>query len=159
MAASNNNVPHLFASDSAPQGRTHTGQIIASALAAALLAGACATVPAGNAPSVAVLPGGGKDMASFNKDDIACRGDAHARANDNTPLPTAMGLGGRTEVASTRGRLALRDSTDTTTGSVYGGAPAANAGTFTVQQRYDTAYVQCMFSKGHKIPVNEAMSS
>lgn len=130
-----------------------------AALAPVLVAAGCSTLPAGSAPTVAVLPGGGKDMAAFNKDDIACRSDAHASAHQSTPLPAAMGLARGEVVASTRGRLALRESTDSTTGSVYGGSPAADAGTFTIQQRYDTAYLQCMYSKGHNIPVNEAMSS
>ena len=130
-----------------------------AALAPALVCAACSTMSGGSAPTVAVLPGGGKDMAAFNTDDIACRGDAQARASERSPVPAAMGLG-RTEVASSRSRLAIRESTDTTTGSVYGGAPAADASTaFTLQQRYDTAYVQCMFSKGHKIPMKEQMSS
>jgi hypothetical protein len=70
-----------------------------------------------------------------------------------------MGLGKGEVVASSRGRIALRDDADSTTGSVYGGSPAADAGTPTAQQRFDTAYVQCMFSKGHKIPMKEQMSS
>ena len=134
------------------------GYHFGSAVAAALLASACASIPAGNAPTVAALPGGGKSMPEFNADDIACRSTAHSRANEHGPLPVAMGLGSSVEVASTRGRLALRDNTTESTGSVFGGAPAADAGTFTVQQRYDTVYLQCMFSKGHKIPVGGAMS-
>lgn len=132
---------------------------VSCAVAFALIAGACASVPMGNAPTVAVLPGGGKSMPEFNSDDIACRDTARTRANENAPLPVAMGLGQQTEVvASTRGRIALRDNVDST-GSVFGGSPAADAGTVTAQQRYDTAYVQCMHSKGHRIQVGEAMSS
>jgi hypothetical protein len=129
----------------------------ASAIAAALVTGACASLPADSAPTVGVLPGGGKNMAQFNVDDIACRTTATAKAKENTPLPTAMGLGDRVEVASTRGRLAIRDSTEST-GSVFGNAVATDNTTFTRQQRYDTAYVSCMYSKGHKIPVGEALS-
>jgi hypothetical protein len=32
-------------------------------------------------------------------------------------------------------------------------ADGANAQYYDAQQRYDFAYLQCMFSKGHKIPV------
>ena len=129
----------------------------ASSIAAALVASACASLPADSAPTVGVLPGGGKSMAQFNADDIACRTAASAKAKDNSPLPVAMGLGDRVEVASTRGRVAIRGSTEST-GSVYGGAVATDNATFTRQQRYDTAYVSCMYSKGHKIPVGEALS-
>ncbi len=134
-----------------------------SAIAAAMIAAGCASLPSanetGNAPSVGVLPGGGKTMAQMNADDVACRGIAHARASDNTPLPVAMGLGG-VEVASSRPRVTMRDRTVDTesTGSVYGNSPAIDPKMLTVQQRYDTAYVQCMYSKGHKIPVNESVS-
>ena len=128
-----------------------------SAIAATLVTSACASLPADSAPTVGVLPGGGKDMAQFNTDDIACRGVATAKANENSPLPTGMGLGNKIEVASTRSRIAIRDNTEST-GSVYGGAVATDNKTFTPQQRYDTAYVSCMFSKGHKIPVGDGMS-
>jgi hypothetical protein len=139
--------------------RTTAARRITCALCVALLAGACASLPAGSAPTVEVLPGGGKDMAEFNKDDIACRTSAQAQANGNGPLPTAMGLGRSDIVASARGRLTLRENTESNTGSVFGGAPAADSGKLNGQQRYDTAYVQCMFSKGHKVPLKEQMSS
>jgi len=32
--------------------------------------------------------------------------------------------------------------------------PAADAASYDVQRRYDAAYVQCMYSKGHKVPVS-----
>jgi hypothetical protein len=129
----------------------------ASAIAAALVTGACASLPADSAPTVGVLPGGGKDMAQFNLDDIACRSVATAKAKENSPLPVAMGLGNRIEVASTRTRPAIRANTEST-GSVFGNAVATDNTAFTRQQRYDTAYVSCMYSKGHKIPVGEALS-
>ena len=137
--------------------QVRSGYKLWPAVALALLASACASVPAGNAPSVAVMPGGGKDMAQFNVDDIACRDTARSKANTHSPLPVAMGLGDRIEVASTRSAPAVRTSPEAT-GSVYGGAIADETGTFTAQQRFDTAYVGCMFSKGHKIPVGEGMS-
>jgi hypothetical protein len=142
-----------------PPERLESARAIACAVTGAFLAVACAALPGGNAPTVEVLPGGGKDMVAFNADDIACRSTARTRANENTPLPTAMGLGKSEVVASSRGRLTLRDNADSTTGSVYGGALAPDAVAPTAQQRFDTAYLQCMFSKGHKIPMKEQMSS
>ena len=127
------------------------------AIASALVAGACGSLPADNAPTVAVMPGGGKNMAQFNSDDIACRDAARGKANTKTPLPVAMGLGDKIEVASARGAIALRDNSEST-GSVYGGAVAEDSAAFTTQQRFDTAYVGCMYTKGHKIPIGEAMS-
>lgn len=129
---------------------------LGSAVAATLLTAACSSLPEGAAPTVAVLPGGGKDMAQFNVDDIACRDTARGKANTKAPLPVAMGLGDRVEVASTRNSVAVR--TAEPTGSVYGGAVADDPSKFTMQQRFDTAYVSCMYTKGHKIPVGEGMS-
>jgi hypothetical protein len=140
----------------------HAAQAIAAAIAAALIATACGSIPdipANGGPTVGVLPGGGKSMPEFNKDDIACRDTAKVKAKDNSPLPVAMGLGKPEIVASARSRVTVRQSGESTTGSVFGNAPAPDPGNVTPQQRYDTAYVQCMFSKGHKIPVGEAMSS
>ena len=128
-----------------------------SAIAAALVTSACGSLPADNAPTVAVMPGGGKNMAQFNTDDIACRDTARGKANQHTPLPVAMGLGERIEVASARGAVVLRDNSEST-GSVYGGSVAEDSAAFTTQQRFDTAYVGCMYTKGHKIPIGEAMS-
>lgn len=133
--------------------------LIAAAVAATLIASACGSIPTNGGPTVAVLPGGGKSMPEFNLDDIACRATAKVKANDGSPLPVAMGLGKPEVIASSRSRVTLRESSESTTGSVFGNAQAPEAGSVTPQQRYDTAYVQCMFSKGHKIPIGEAMSS
>jgi uncharacterized protein YcfJ len=34
------------------------------------------------------------------------------------------------------------------------GSNAANASSYTLQQRYDIGYTQCMYAKGHKVPVS-----
>lgn len=128
-------------------------------IAIALFAEACATAGR-DGPSIAVLPGGGKSMSEFNADDITCRTTARARSTDRGPPPAAMGLSSEPALVASRGRIALRPETDTGTGSIFGGALApASDNSFTPQQRYDTAYLQCMHSKGHKIPVSDAMSS
>lgn len=127
------------------------------AITALVALGACA-VP--RSPSVAVLPGGGKDMAAFNADDIACREYSARRALEKSPPPDAMGLGTGPAVVEARGRAARGNDTETGTGSMFGGAPAPESdNSFTAQQRFDTAYVQCMSAKGHKVPVNQNMSS
>ncbi len=108
-------------------------RVSVSAVVAALLAGACAGLPPGNSPTVAMLPGGGKSMPAFNVDDVSCRDTAKAQAARNTPVPVAMGLGNSGQVVA--------------------------AGAVTAQQRYDTAYVQCMSARGHAITVSEATST
>ncbi len=39
-------------------------------------------------------------------------------------------------------------------GRRLGGADAYGADGYGTQRRYDTAYIQCMYSKGHKVPVS-----
>ena len=131
----------------------------ACAIAVMLSFGACAVPPV--SPSVAVLPGGGKGMQAFNADDIACREYAASpKVDDGTSL-AGMGLG-KIEVASgRRGFAPLAGSVNPVgTGSVFGGAAAQDSGEPpTAQQKYDTAYIRCMFSKGHKVPVSGGMTS
>lgn len=155
-----NNLRKPFRSSTARAARIETTRALALTLAGGFLAVACSTLQGGSSPTVEVLPGGGKDMVAFNADDIACRTTATSRVNERSPLPTGMGLGDRQEVvASSRAQGTPRNNAEMSTGSVYGGAPAADAGVPTPQQRFDTAYVQCMFSKGHQIPLKEQLSS
>ncbi len=134
-----------------------------SVLGAALLLGACATVPP-SGPSVMVLPGSGKTFDQFRMDDYECRQYASSQ------------LGGATaEQASTQSGLksaAIGAGVGAVAGALLGGhegagegaaaglivGSAAGAGTaqsssYTLQQRYDIAYQQCMYSKGNQVPV------
>src|SRR6185436_4663107 len=90
--------------------RASAGRTVAGAIAVALIAGACATGNGGNGsgPTVAVLPGGGKSMPEFNKDDIACRDVASVGGKDTSPV--AMGFVKGEVVASRGSRLVLRES-------------------------------------------------
>ncbi len=129
-----------------------------TAIAAIAALSACAASP--RVPSVSVLPGGGKDMAAFNADDIACRDYSAARARDKGAPLDAMGLGTGAAVVEARSRTARGTDTETGTGSMFGGAPAPESdNSFTAQQRFDTAYLHCMSSMGHTVPVNRNMSS
>jgi hypothetical protein len=38
------------------------------------------------------------------------------------------------------------------------GTGAASSSMYGVQQRYDTAYIQCMYAKGHQVPVSGQFS-
>ena len=76
-------------------------------LTAALALGACVTRPSG--PSVMVLPGAGKPLDQFQRDDVDCRQWAAPQ----------MGAGG--------------DS-------------------WMLQRRFDIAYQQCMYARGHDLP-------
>jgi len=137
------------------------GIVVAQAMAVVfvLAVGACA----GNAvtPTVAVLPGGGKTMAAFNADDIACRDYAASPSNSNSVPLASMGIGNIEVASARRGFASITGSAPSTgAGSVYGGATAQDTGEKpTTQQKYDTAYIRCMFTKGHKVPVSGGMTS
>ena len=138
-----------------------TANKIAS-LAALLLVGGCVSLPSG--PSVMVLPGSSKSFDQFRADDMDCRQFANSQVGGTTPneaaansaissavVGTAIGavagaaLGGRNGAAVGAG-----------TGLLVGGtvgAGAANGSQYALQRRYDNGYQQCMYARGHKVPM------
>ncbi len=134
---------------------------LAAVAAATLLLGACATVPP-SGPSVMVLPGSGKTFEQFRGDDFECRQFAGNQAGTtaqqasvdsgvkSAAIGTAVGavagalLGGHQGAGAGAGAGLL-------VGSVAG-AGAAQQSSYTLQQRYDIAYTQCMYAKGNKVP-------
>jgi hypothetical protein len=122
----------------------------------------CATFPTG--PSVMALPGSRMSFDQFRADDYACRGyasqsiggesaqqAAERSAVTSAAVGTAVGavagaaMGGRDGAAVGAGAGLLFGS--------VAGAGAAEASGHSLQQRYDIAYTQCMYAKGHKVPV------
>lgn len=122
----------------------------------------CVALPIG--PSVMVLPGTGKSFDQFRGDDAVCRqygkelvagvrpdqvaaegmrNSAVAGALIGAAAGVAIGGGEGAAIGAGSGLL-LGSAAGTTVGGI-----AAH----TVQQRYDTAYTQCMYSKGNQIPV------
>lgn len=128
----------------------------------ALLAG-CATAPPPG-PGVLVLPGSGKSFDAFRADDSACRQFASAQVGGATPQQAANGAGVKsaavgTAVGAVAGGL-LGGHEGAAVGAGLGLAGGALAGTDagyasgrSLQQRYDFGYTQCMYAKGHKVPV------
>lgn len=137
-------------------------------LATPLLLGACASVPSG--PSVLVLPGEGKSFDQFRFDEQDCRQYANAQIGGKTPGDVQAESGvGSAAVGALVGGLAGAalggNSRSAAAGAGIGLAGGAIAGTGTgsasarsLQQRYDYAYQQCMYAKGHKVPVAGSMS-
>ncbi len=133
-----------------------------TALFAALLLSACVSVPTG--PSVMVLPGSGRSFDQFRYDDAECRQYAHSQIGGATAgqyattsgvnsavVGTAVGavagaaIGGRQGAAVGAG-----------TGLIFGsasGTGAAQSSAHGSQRQYDNAYIQCMYAKGHSVPV------
>ena len=128
---------------------------------AALLAG-CATMPDG--PGVMVLPGSTKTFDQFRADDGECRqystaqiGGKSAQNAANQSAATTAAVG--TVVGAGVGGLigggqgaAVGAGVGLAGGSIVG-ADAAHSSGRTTQQRYDHAYQQCMYAKGHQIPM------
>jgi hypothetical protein len=127
----------------------------------ALLAG-CAITPDG--PSVMVLPGTGKSYEQFQGDDYICRQIALSQIGGVTPqqaaaqsglataaVGTAIGAATGAAIGGGQG-AAVGSGVGLAAGSAAGAGAAASAG-YNSQQRYDYAYIQCMYAKGHRVPV------
>jgi hypothetical protein len=125
--------------------------------------GACATVPTG--PGVMVLPGTGKSFDLFRFDDGACRQFAYDQVAGVTPPRAADDSGVRSAAVGTLLGAAAGAAIDGSSGAAAGagvgllfgglaGAGAAERSAYGAQYRYDVAYQQCMYAKGHRIPVS-----
>ena len=135
-------------------------------IAAALLLTGCPTLPSG--PDVMVLPGSGKSFEDFQLDDAVCRQWAAQKvgttktqaATESTVTGAAIGtvLGAATgaAVGSASGNAATGAAVGSGLGLLGGTAAGASNGAsaqWTLQHRYDMAYMQCMYAKGNQIPV------
>jgi hypothetical protein len=143
-----------------------TRTIPAVGLASVLALSACAVAPP-SGPSVMALPQAGKSFEAFQQDDYACRGYATqqtggasaAQAANNSAvgsavLGTVLGAGVGAALGSVGGAVgagaAIGGATGLLAGSAIGAGNAQGAG-YNVQARYDTAYTQCMYSKGDTV--------
>ncbi len=135
---------------------------------AALLLGACVSVPSG--PSVMVLPGTGKSFDQFRADDYECRQFANFQVGGTDPNQAAGESVAKSAVlgavVGTAAGAAIGGRSGAGTGAGVGTAFGALAGTgagdasaYGVQRRYDYAFVQCMYAKGHKVPVSGRLTS
>lgn len=134
--------------------------------AAGLLLAACVTVPTG--PNVMVLPGSGKDFEQFQADDAVCRQWALQQTGTTTTkagtqnavtgaaVGTVVGAASGAAIGAASGNPAAGAAVGSGVGLVGGtavGANQAGVAQWTVQQRYDIAYMQCMYAKGNQIPM------
>lgn len=137
-------------------------------LLTATLLTACASIPSG--PSVMALPGSGKNFSQFRIDDYQCRQFALDQVDGVTPNRSALTSGAGsaaigTGVGAAAGALIgaaggspLRGAAIGAGGGLIGGGligtGKARASGRIGQQRYDNAYVQCMYAQGHRVPVH-----
>jgi hypothetical protein len=115
-----------------------------------------------------VLPGAGKDFERFAVDDSVCRqwaaqqvGRTVNRAADDTAVTgaavgTVLGAATGAAIGAASGNPATGAAVGAGAGLLGGsvvGASDAETVRWTVQRRYDVAYMQCMYGKGNQIPV------
>jgi len=81
------------------------------------------------------MPGSGKSLTQFNVDDAQCQDHAIGviRGMLSSPGEEAHGAGPERAVETV-----AADNDSSTSG---------------LQRRYDFVYIQCMYSKGHRVPV------
>lgn len=131
--------------------------------AAALLLAACAT-PLPSTPSVLVLPGTGKNFDQFRVDDHDCRIYAYGQVGGRTADQAQIDAQVRSAVVGTAigtvAGAAIGGSQGAAVGAGVGllggtavGSNSAYAAGYSVQQRFDVAFTQCMYAKGHRVPV------
>lgn len=140
--------------------------ISAVGVVSVLALGACAVAPP-QGPSVMALPAAGKSFEAFQQDDMSCRGYASqmtggassAQAANNSAVGsavvgTALGAGVGAALGSVGGAMGAGAAIGGATGLLAGsaiGAGNAQASSGNVQGRYDTAYTQCMYSRGNTV--------
>jgi outer membrane lipoprotein SlyB len=128
---------------------------------------ACATIPTG--PSVMVLPGTGKSFEQFRIDDALCRQFAYEQVGGVTAqqaaqnqavssavIGTALGAAAGAVIGSASGDAGAGAAIGAGSGLIIGSAAGTGYATesyYEAQQRYDYAYLQCMYAKGNRIPV------
>lgn len=128
----------------------------------ALALTACATLPSG--PTHTAMPGSRKSFEQFQFDDVECRQYSLQAIGGTTPQHTANNAAVGSAVVGT----ALGAAIGGLIGGHDGAAVGAGMGLFTgaavgagnsqvagygSQQRYDNAYYQCMYARGHKVPM------
>lgn len=128
-----------------------------------ILATGCATVPSG--PSVRVFPAPGKPYDLFLSEDVYCRHAAERQigllpqevADQNTAagafIGTALGTGIGAALGAASGNMGAGAVIGGVSGLMIGSAAGADAGRVEgreAQRRYDTAYLQCMYSHDNR---------
>lgn len=123
---------------------------------------ACSSLPTG--PSVMTLPGSGHTLNSFRADDSWCRDEAlrliggqsvESRSREAAAGSAAVGTAiGAVAGAAIGGRdaAAVGAGVGLLAGAASGGEQARLSG-YSAQRQYDQAYIQCMYARGHRVPL------
>ncbi|MDH5264423.1 MAG: glycine zipper family protein [Betaproteobacteria bacterium] len=142
--------------------------------AAGVLLGACTVMPTG--PSVMALPGSSKSIGQYQVDVADCQqyayavvaasgGGTAAAADNNAASAAAAGvvLGAATGaiIGSATGQASQGAAIGAGTGLLFGGAAGSSytaMSSYQLQRGYDSAYLQCMYSRGNRIPMPRGYS-
>lgn len=142
----------------------HTARA-ALALLVPLSLGACAVAPP-SGPSVLALPAKGKDLQTFQAEDMNCRNYAQAQiggtpaqaanqaAVGSAAIGTGLGAAAGALLGSAGGAMGAGAAIGAGAGLLAGsavGASNAQASGGSLQQRYDNAYTQCIASTGNSV--------
>ncbi|MBK7416584.1 MAG: hypothetical protein IPJ38_17305 [Dechloromonas sp.] len=133
-----------------------------SIVATTLLLGACTIMPSG--PNVMVLPGTGQSTERFRADDYVCRdfalGQIGGRTSQQAANQAAIGSAAVGTAIGAVAGAAIGGSQGAAVGAGTGlliggavGSDAARSSGYGSQRQYDNAYIQCMYTKGHRVPV------
>ncbi len=136
---------------------------VTSVIVAMLLLSACASVP--NGPSTMALPGTGKNFDQFRYDDATCRQFSHDQIGGTTANQASSDSFAKSAVVGTALGAAIGVAVDGGRGAGAGaatglfigsliGVDEGNASSYRTQRHYDNAYIQCMYAKGHRVPVS-----
>ncbi len=130
-----------------------------SLLAVPLLLAACAQTPMG--PTVNVMPGPNKSLTDFQTDQLVCKQfaqqavsgqaqNANLRGVGAAALTTALGAGLGAAIGGGRG-AGIGAAGGALGGAGVGAFTSSNAQT-SIQDQYNNAFAQCMFTRGNQVP-------
>ena len=117
------------------------------------------------------LPGTNRNFDEFRADENECRSYAAHSAGGPSAQQAAVDAGATSAVVGTIVGAAAGAAIGGSSGAAGAGAGAglllgsamgagaANASGYTMQQRYDVGYSQCMYAKGHRVPVSGRFAS
>lgn len=131
--------------------------------------GGCAVTP--NAPTVMVLPGVQKSTPQFQADSASCQQQAQAfvapqvdAANNQAATSAVVGTAIGAAVGALLGSGYYYNNSSAAWGAGTGllvgssiGAGQSQASSYSLQQRYDIAYAQCMYQLGNQVPGQAVM--
>jgi hypothetical protein len=134
-------------------------KVVVAGMAVAVLVGGCVQQPTG--PTVGVMPAPNKPFEVFQQDQSLCTQYASQtvaggaqQANDQAvgiaALSTLLGAGLGAAIGGGQG-AAIGAASGALGGTALAAGPSGNA-QYGLQQRYDMAYSQCMYSRGNQVP-------